>query len=509
MKQAVKGTIMSGRIDALMPAFIWELKERVMASPLGGRLARGAFWSLIGTALSKVLSTVAWVIVGRMLGKTGFGEIGMIQNTVGIFGAAAGFGMGIAATKYVAEYRQADPARAGRFIALASTVTWITSGILSLVLVLLAGWLARETLAAPHLAGWLRTSALLLLFSGITGAQTGALSGFEAFKSIAWINLVVGIASFPLMLAGAWWGGVEGALWGLIATAAANAVMNWRALRIQARRCGIRITYAGCWRESKVFWSFNLPGMLNTLLSALVVWAVGTMLARHAEGFGGLGIYNAVLRIKLIPESIAAMLMAPMLPVLSHAFAQRDMADYGRTVVLACIVSCVVIIPAALVQMAAPWLTMLPYGSEFHGGDGVVAWVMVGTAAHSLTWPMGSILISSGRIWFALAVGILQGLVNLGLSAWLVPAMGAAGMALAGAVAIFAASVPCLVLLHREFPGMMRSLRWWTMSGVVATLCAVCISASRFLPPVSACVLGVVCGVLFLIWRLHPRTNQP
>ena len=77
----------------------------------------------MGTALSKVLSTVSWVIVGRLLGKTGFGEIGMIQNTVGIFGAAAGFGMGMAATKYVAEYRRTDPNRAGRFIALASAAT--------------------------------------------------------------------------------------------------------------------------------------------------------------------------------------------------------------------------------------------------------------------------------------------------------------------------------------------------------------------------------------------------
>ena len=102
-----------------------------MASPIGGRLARGAFWSLIGTTLSKGCSTISWIVVGRMLGKEYFGELNMVQNTVGMFGAAAGLGMGMAAAKYVAEYRKTDPDRAGRFIGLASAATWITSGLLA------------------------------------------------------------------------------------------------------------------------------------------------------------------------------------------------------------------------------------------------------------------------------------------------------------------------------------------------------------------------------------------
>ena len=502
-------SINASSLSAFLPAFLQQIVGQVLASPLGGRLARGAFWSLFGTALSKVLSTVSWVIVGRLLGKTGFGEIGMIQNTVGIFGAAAGFGMGMAATKYVAEYRHTDPDRAGRFIALASAITWISSGVLAIVLVLLSGWLARETLAAPHLTGLLQVSSLLLLFSGVTGAQTGSLAGFEAFKVIARINVITGLLSFPLMVLGALWGDVGGALWGLIASTALAAFLNWNALRRECRRVGIQVHYRGCWQESRVFWDFNLPGMLNTVFSAVVVWAVGAILVRHADGFGGLGIYNAVQRIRLIPENIAAMLLAPMLPILSDSFGRRDMAAYGKTLLFAFVVSSVVIIPLALLQIAAPWLTLLPYGSEFHGGDPhVVLWVMVWTVSYALTWPMGSILISMGRIWFALTVGALSSIINFGLSAWLIPTMGASGMALAAFLGMLIATVPCVVLLYRELPELMHQIRWWSMLAVTFSLVTVCVAAFHWLTAAAACSIGLAAAILFLVWRLHPRTNR-
>ena len=60
------------------------------------------------------------------------------------------------------------------------------------------------------------SGGLLLFLGGINGAQTGALSGFEAFKAIARINLISGALTFPLMVAGAWHWGVAGAVWGLI-----------------------------------------------------------------------------------------------------------------------------------------------------------------------------------------------------------------------------------------------------------------------------------------------------
>ena len=53
------------------------------------RFAIGAFWALFGAVLSRGLTLVSSVLAGRLLGTTGFGEVGMIQSTQGMLGVLA------------------------------------------------------------------------------------------------------------------------------------------------------------------------------------------------------------------------------------------------------------------------------------------------------------------------------------------------------------------------------------------------------------------------------------
>ena len=116
------------------------------ADSLRGRFARGAAWSLIGAVISQGLTLAACILTARILGRAGFGELGIVNTTVGMFGVFAGLGLGLTATKYVAEFRANDPARAGRILALSSAVAVVAGGVISVVLFLLAPFLATRTL---------------------------------------------------------------------------------------------------------------------------------------------------------------------------------------------------------------------------------------------------------------------------------------------------------------------------------------------------------------------------
>ncbi len=95
-------------IDPWSPPFLRELTKRVEASPLGSRLARGAFWSLAGSFISRGLELLAAILVGRMVRQGPCMAVpGIIQNTIGMFGTLAGFGMGLTANKHVAEFKLA------------------------------------------------------------------------------------------------------------------------------------------------------------------------------------------------------------------------------------------------------------------------------------------------------------------------------------------------------------------------------------------------------------------
>ena len=70
---------------------------------------------------------IASMVVARILGKNEFGELGMIQSTVGMLGVFAGFGLGLTATKHVAELKHSNPERTGRILSLCSVAeesTW-------------------------------------------------------------------------------------------------------------------------------------------------------------------------------------------------------------------------------------------------------------------------------------------------------------------------------------------------------------------------------------------------
>src|SRR5262249_28285495 len=119
------------------------------------------------------------------------------------------------------------------------------------------------------------------------------LSGFEAFKSIARINLICGLANFPILVGGAYLAGLPGAVWGLVASQALNCGMNFIAVRREAVAAGVPITYRHVHKHWPLLWQFGLPGMLSGLIAGPVNWGTSTLLVNQPNGYAEMGILNA------------------------------------------------------------------------------------------------------------------------------------------------------------------------------------------------------------------------
>ena len=85
----------------LLPSSLY---ERLALSPIARRLARGSLWSLFGLASARILVLVAMILVARVLGRVSFGELSLIELTLGMAGLMAGMGLGDTATRFVAKY---------------------------------------------------------------------------------------------------------------------------------------------------------------------------------------------------------------------------------------------------------------------------------------------------------------------------------------------------------------------------------------------------------------------
>jgi O-antigen/teichoic acid export membrane protein len=415
----------------VLPPPIKRCWDRIKGSSIGYRLAHGTFWSMMGAGVSQAMLLLTSIIVARILGKQQFGELGIINNTVGMFSVFAGFSLGMTATKYVAEFRGKDPARAGRIIALSSLLAMGTGALVTLVLLLIAPWLAAKTLSAPHLTGLLRLSAGFLFFGALGGAQMGALAGFEAFRTIARINVVTGLLSLPMLAGGVYCFGIAGGVIGLVATTAVNCLLNTLALRCEMRRAGISIGYTGCGREKQILIAFSMPAVLAGVLVNPVNWACAAMLVNQPSGYGEMGIYNAANSWQKAILFLPGCLNAIALPMLSDFFGAEKFGHYRKALWYNIVINGgSALAAAAVITLASPFI-MGSYGAGFVEGKWVLVILSSATVLMAVNSVAGSAIASTGRIWFGFLFNLLWGVALISFAHFLIPLYGAKGLALA------------------------------------------------------------------------------
>jgi O-antigen/teichoic acid export membrane protein len=413
------------------------LLERVRRSPLGYRLARGAFWALVSTAGSRALALATSVIAARVLGPQKFGEIGVIQSTVILFGTLAGMGLGLTSTKHVAEFRCNDPAKTGRLIGLC-VLAGVCSGLLVAALVALSSpWLATHTLAAPQLSMALCSGSLMIFLLAVNGAQTGALSGFEAFRTIARINVVVGFITCPLVVAGILWDGVQGAVWGNVAASAINVWMSQRALAEEAKKAGIQIQWGSNRQEWSVLVGFSLPALIGSMLAAPVNWGCNAMLVNQPQGYTEMGVLNAANQWYFAVLFIPGALISNAMPVLAERMASGDIAGLRKTLGLSVKFIAVVVVPTIFIGCLASHWVLGMYGASFRGHATTLMVALITAGLVSFQMPVGQVVIAAGRMWLVTGMQLLWALLFCA-GTWLSVSSGALGLVSARFVAYIA-----------------------------------------------------------------------
>ena len=199
-----------------------------------------------------------------------------------------------------------------------------------MVVILLAPYLAQHVLAAPQLAGPLAIGAGLVFFGALNEAQTGALAGFEAFQTIARVNIYAGLASFPLIVLGVWRWGLKGAIWGSVAAQAISWPLNRGALRKECAKAGVTYQFAHCHRERSVLHRFSLPAFLGSLAVVLGVWVCNALLARQPQGYAELGVYAAADKWRVVIVFVPTYVFAMVVPVLSNLHGEGDRAAFQK-----------------------------------------------------------------------------------------------------------------------------------------------------------------------------------
>ena len=423
-----------------LPEGLRAIFRKLEASPLATRFARGVFWSLFGSVTSRVLAVISSIIAARLIGKSAFGELGIVQNTIAMVGTLAGFGLGTTALKYVAEFRGQDSRRTGRMIALFRVAAWGTGTILGVLLVGIAPWLCRSILKQPDLTGYVQIGSLLMLFSAVNGSQNGVLSGFEAFKTIARVTTIGGLLNFPMIVGGALYAGLPGIVCALILGQMVACLLNAHALRLEMIRHNIPLTFIGWTRELPVLWQFSVPAVLGTLVISPVTWACTAMLVRQPHGLEHMGAFNAANQWFNALMWLPYMMDQAVLPILSERFGAKDRTQTSILLFGLIKLNAAIAIPLVLIGgLLSPYI-MGGYGTGFVGEWPTLVAMLATAGLFAIQLPVGNVIAASGRMWLGLCLNLTWSVVFISAS-WFLVGWGSLGLAIARFLAYVAQAI--------------------------------------------------------------------
>lgn len=404
------------RIDQLIPD-----------GSLGRRLARGALWSIAGSVVSQALGLATYVVAARILGSTGYGGLGVIRSTVGMF-AFFGTGLSLTVTKHIAACRDVNPERASRILAL-SRLTALTVGCLfAFALAAFGGPVATDILHSPGLVTDLRLGAGLLLFGILATVQNGALAGLESFRAIARLNLLRGILGLLVVLPLSAIFGLRGAVLGLVVTAAFGWAIGERILLTESAKFHIRRTVPACWTEARELWRFSSILLVCDMIGPPAVWASNALLVRQSDGIAAMGVFSAAVDWMVVAMAIPSLITSVTLPVCATLRAAGRHSEFARFTrrSLGGISLLSLIISSAL-ALCAPLILSL-YGGGYLGHAGVVAVLLGAAGLANVSNAMRAVAISSDAQHGVLAAFAAYGLSMVSIMYWQGP-QGAIGRA--------------------------------------------------------------------------------
>ena len=424
---------------------------------LRARFARGVVWSLVGNAFGQIAKLVGSIVIARLLGQVGFGELGVIISTVGLFGVFAGMGLGTTATKYVADLRDRDVDRAGQTIGFLLKIGWATGVIVSFIVLFLAPLISNSILNAPHLVNGLRVGSALLLFNVLNGIQIGALVGLESFRVIALLAVVDGVLGLVFAAIGAKLWGLVGAVGGYGCGAVVLYLVSQLTLAYSCRRHNITISRQNTRADWNLLWRFGLPSLLVLASTQPFTWGVRVILAGQPDGYAQLGLLNAAFNWGSVLLFVPRQISRPALPILANLHGQNSSSEFIRLAGISFLLTQGTAIAIATPILVLSPLIMRSYGNSFVEGIPAMIVMVLANAISAGTLSFRDTIASSNRMWVQVLHSIIWGVVLIG-SGLTFAGQGALGIAWAFFLAYLVLFFVQLVYLRSIYRFDIRSL---------------------------------------------------
>lgn len=377
------------------------------SSSVTSRISRGVKWTAVGFVVSKLFTLLSAVYLSRLFGRASYGELGVIQNTTGLFGVFAGAGLGLAATKFIASFRATSRDRVSRILGLVCVSSACFTGATVFFILVFSESIATHWLNNSSLTLPLRLGCLLMAANVAYEILSAILAGFEDFRSTSFAEMVRGVIVLPAAFLFAPQLSVLGAIWAFTVASVVGSIFLLLRVKALMREKGFRISTLHCTDEIHVITKFSIPALLSSSIPVPVIWFSTVLLAQTPSGYDELGIYNAANQLRLIIMMIPILLSRVLVPLLAKEHEEGNLSSFKRALEGANFATIILILPVSVFLACTGEYVMSIFGKDFSLGWQVLVFIIAGSSVSAIGSVIGSTVVATGNMW----AGVLQNFI--------------------------------------------------------------------------------------------------
>ncbi len=360
------------------------------------KLLIDSFWSVLGNAIGYGFLFIAGVIVARILGKSLYGEYGMLKSIFTSIGMFSTFGLSYTGTKYVAELKSISLSKTGNFIKKSAIITFSLSLLCSVLLFTNSKEIAIKWLESTTISFYLKTFSLLIILYAFTYLLLALVAGLGEFKELSKINSLTGFISFVLTILFTIKWSLKGAMAALLLSQLINCLLS---LKVIIKKIGLKIIFQKSNNSEliplKEVLSFSLPIALQETIYTFSTWFINLFILWYGS-YGDLGLYSAAIQWNSIILFVPGILRNV---ILTHLTESNNSSSFNRIFKNVSLLSFIVtFIPSVLIY-AFSGIIEKSYGPTFQGLDYLITIACISAIFMSIRNVYAQVFMAKGLNW--------------------------------------------------------------------------------------------------------------
>ena len=382
----------------------------------------------------QIFTIVLSVVLARLLGPHDLGVLTIIGRIGLVVVPLTIFGINVAVTKYIAEYKIKDKDSLSRLLSTATILVLCFSIIISIIYFLLSDTIAIKIYNTPEIGLFIKIGAIFLSLNGLVYIGTATLQGFQKIKTISLLNVFITVLNLPIYFIFIWKMGLLGAVIAAVVSLIINLFITSKCVKDTLQQENVKINFVFDKKLRSVLLKFSFPLFLSILvLRPADLFAISYL--SLTTGFESAGLYRIAAGLSRLILFIPAAFTLPLLPMFSELYASNmDKRNIVSRIVKLTILIC---LPISLsIGLGAKFIISILYGQDYVAAAFLAYILCISAFIDSIAMVIVSLLHGTGRTWHGLAIDIYQAIVIVAASYYFISMFGLIGIGYANLLKI-------------------------------------------------------------------------